>query len=406
MIKQLKLNTTLFCTLLLLIGTAGALAIDMYVPSLPNITKALSTTNSATQYSISLYLISYGFGQLFYGPLSDSIGRKPVMLIGAFTAMLGGIYCVYSHTIHAFYIGRLLQGAGYSAVAVTLPAIAKDQLDNKQFAQAASAISMVFGLIPIASPILGAHIDHAFGWRMIFIGMTGYTLFTILVMLFVLSETHNHTQRTQLKFNIVLSQWKEILKNRIFLANALCKSATYSAFIIFYTVTPFIMQDKFHLSIKQYSWVTFALASTALISKLFNTILLRWFHLKKLTLFANWLLAFSGCLLLFFALIHSYTTATILIPFLLAGFASGFLFSNATVAAFEPFASKASGSVSALLSGLQMLTAFAGSAIVAKLPLDTLLPLASLLFALGVLSLLIYITLATSNEPQQQKQPL
>ena len=154
-----------------------------------------------------------------------------------------------------------------------------------------------------------------------------------------------------------------------------------------------MLQEHLHLTTIQYGWITLALTVTILLTKLINTFLLEYIHVDKIVFYSLIVLLAACGLLLTFALQHLYTVETIVIPFILFGAGSGFLFSNGTVAAFRDFKRVASGSVSGLINCIQFLFAFVGSTIAAHIDITHLLPLALLLIMMTLLTFIFYICL-------------
>ncbi len=374
----------LFCSIIIFIGMIGSLAIDMYVPSMPGIANTFATTAVAVKLSITLYLLAYAIGIFFYGPIIDSFGRKPVILVAITVGLIGSILCFLSDSITTLYIGRFLQGAGFAAINVAAPAMARDIFDDKQFAQVSSILSMFFGLGPIFSPIIGSYIDHYFGWRTVFSVLSVYSILVILVVIFAIPETHEEEQHHVFHIKPILKTYWNIAKNNIFLANTLSKSVAYAGFMIFYTVTPFMLQKYMGLTVLQYGWITLALTGAIFITKFINTIALAYVDVDKIIFLSIIMLAIAGSLLLLFGILGYYSLFTLLLPFMLFGIGSGFLFSNTMAAAFKPFKGKASGSVSGLLNGTQLFAAFIGSAIAAHLGITSLLPLGILMAVMSI----------------------
>lgn len=384
-------RTWLFCALLVIIGLTGSLAIDMYVPAMPAIANALHASSTTIKLSLSLYLVPFALGQLFCGPLSDCFGRKRVLMPTVVVGFAGSLLCALAPTITLFYLGRILQGLGFSAIGATLPAMARDVFDDKRFAQVGSILSMVFGLGPIFSPIVGGYISHYFGWRMIFEVTTVYSAFILLLVWWFITETHDKQQRHVFHIVPILQTYGRILKDHIFLKNTLSKSAAYTGFIVFYTVTPFMLQDHLHLTAVEYGWVTLILTGSILLAKFINTFTLNYIKIEKL-IFLSLITLVSACVLLLIqSLFGLYSVAAIVIPFVIFGFGSGFLFANTTTAAFHSFKKTAAGSVSGLLSAVQLLSAFVGSAIAAHLGVTTLIPLAVFLCVITCIALIQYI---------------
>ena len=382
------------CAKLIFIGLIGAMAVDMYVPSMPYIGSEFTVSDAAVKYSITLYLITYALGQLCFGPLSDSLGRKKILVASVAVGFLGSLLCYLSQDIAQLYVGRLLQGLGYSAIAVISPVIARDVLTDKQFAQAGSIISMIFGVGPVVSPIIGAYIDHWLGWRMVFGVIAIYTILVLFIIGFLIPESHSQQCRQPLHIKVIMRTWLSILSNKIFLTNTICKSLAYTGFIVFYTVTPFMLQQHLSLTAVEYGWVTLGLSGMIFLAKFINTLLLRYMDIDKIIYYATYIIALAGLLLLLFAEFHVYNVMSVIGPFMVFGVGAGFLFSNTTIAAFKPFKSVSSGSVSALLSGLQLLSAFVGSVIAAHLGMQTLMPLALLMALMGAAVVVQYKLLA------------
>lgn len=390
-------KTWLFCAALVLIGLIGSLTIDMYVPVMPDVARSLGVSATAIKLSLSYYLVPYAFGQLFYGSLSDCFGRKRILLPAIIIGVIGSASCATASTITHFYMGQVLQGAGFSAIGAIAPAMARDVFDDIKFAQVGSILSLVFGLGPIFSPIFGSYIGHFFGWHMIFIIISIYSLFAIFIIFFV-TETHDKKHRHVFHIVPILKTYFRILTDAIFLKNTLSKSAAYTGFIVFYTVTPFMLQDHLKLTVIQYGWVTLTLTSSILLAKLVNTLLLKYVDINRIIFLSTLVLLFASSLLLALSLFNFYSVTTIVVPFIIFGVGSGFLFSNATVAAFHSFKKVAAGSVSGLLNGLQLLSAFVGSAISAHLGITSLLPLAIFMCCMSLLTVTQYVYLEYKSQ--------
>lgn len=206
-----------FCMLLILTGLIGSLSIDMYVPAMPAVAKYLLVSAKTIKLSLSLYLVPYALGQLFYGPLSDCFGRKRILLPAIALGMIGSACCAIAANSATFYAGRMLQGAGFSAIGATIPAMARDVFSDKKFAQISSILSLVFGLGPIFAPILGGYINHWFGWHKIFIMISYYALLVITLVFFFIPETHNKNNRHTFSITAIAQTYTHILKNTVFL---------------------------------------------------------------------------------------------------------------------------------------------------------------------------------------------
>lgn len=399
-IKKPNEHMWLFCFVLILLGIAGPMASDMYAPAMPAQAKAFMTSTHAIELSLSLYMVVAFFGLLFYGALSDCFGRKRMLAIGLSLGIVGSLVCWVAPGIPTFYLGRVIQGLGFSAAPGILPAMSRDVFEGKRLAQAASIISVAFGFSPLIAPVIGGYISMHFGWRMIFLGLALYVTASMLAMLF-LPETHPSNKRRSFHVAPMVQTYATIIKDAHFLKNMFSKAIAYTCFIVFYTVTPFMLEKQLHLTAVQYGWITLAITGTILLAKSLNSLLLNKVGLDQLIFLSNCCLFAASVLMLFFACLGWYSLATILIPFALMGMGCGFLFSNASTAAFKSFNGLSSGSVAGLLNGMQRLFAYAGSAIAAHLVITNLMPLALLMTLFTGFSLVQYIYLGKVKVPRK-----
>jgi len=156
-------------TLLLAAMTAlTALSIDMSLPAMPQLQREFHAGVAPVQLTLSLFLLGFAVGQLICGPLSDRIGRKPVLLagLGVFTA--AGVLCTASTSLAMLVLARCLQGMGASVGPVIARAVVRDRFDNRRGAAALSQITQVMIIAPLVAPTLGGYLLVYSGWPAIF----------------------------------------------------------------------------------------------------------------------------------------------------------------------------------------------------------------------------------------------
>src|SRR6476660_8215123 len=179
----------LLTVILACLGMVGALAIDTYLPSIPAIGREFEVGPLAVQQTLSLIL--------FYGTLSDSFGRRPVILValGAYTAASLG--AVFAPTFGALLACRALQGLAAGAGSVIGQAIVQDRYahDQAHAQRIMSHIMMVFGLAPAIAPVLGGWLHVSFGWRATFLFLAGFGALMMLLVYKGLAETLPRAQR-------------------------------------------------------------------------------------------------------------------------------------------------------------------------------------------------------------------
>ena len=163
-----------FVVLLASIAAIGPLSIDMYLPSLPSIARDLHTSAQLTQVSVTLFLAGMAFGQLFYGPASDRLGRRGPILVGFGLYVAASLACTLCQGALTLIGARLLQSLGACAATVTVRAVVRDHFDHQNSARFFSLLALVMGASPILAPMAGALLLGLVGWRGIFGVLAGF----------------------------------------------------------------------------------------------------------------------------------------------------------------------------------------------------------------------------------------
>jgi len=178
-----------FILVILMLGSIGFVATDLYLPSLSSIVKDFSTTKAYVQLTLSFYLLFFGVSQFFYGPLSDKVGRKKIVLYGLSLTIVGSIVCVFSPNVGVLIVGRSIEGFGVGAGATMMRAILRDLYVGDELAKKGSYIATGTGVFMAGAPIIGGYIQDFFGWRFNFVFIVLYTLMGILIVSKFLPET-------------------------------------------------------------------------------------------------------------------------------------------------------------------------------------------------------------------------
>ena len=161
-----------------LLSAIGPFAIDMYLPALPAIAADLQASTAAKQMTLMIFFISFGVCQIFYGPVSDMIGRKPPLYFGIVVFALGGIGCGLAPSIEWLIFFRFVQGLGAASVMVIPRAIIRDLHTGADAARLMSLIMLVFSVSPILAPLTGSALIVPFGWRAVFVAVTIAAIFS------------------------------------------------------------------------------------------------------------------------------------------------------------------------------------------------------------------------------------
>ncbi len=167
----------------------------VYSPSLPDIAHALTTSVSMVEYTLTIYLFAFSLGMLFWGKISDFYGRKPSMLVGIATYLIGCIACYYSTSINMLLIGRFVQAFGGSAGSVVGQAMLRDVFHGKALSRAYAAMSSALGVPPAIGPVVGGFVAETFGWSAVFLLLVIVAMAVMGLTAGLLPETLSHEER-------------------------------------------------------------------------------------------------------------------------------------------------------------------------------------------------------------------
>jgi Bcr/CflA subfamily drug resistance transporter len=186
------MKKTLLPLLILIVGLPQ-LSETVYTPSLPDIAQALGVSDAWVEYTLTIYLAGFAVGTLFWGRLSDRLGRRPCILVGLLIYILGCIGCFYSSSIEALMWSRFLQAFGGSIGSVLGQAICRDIFQGAERGKVFSIIGSAIAFSPAIGPVLGGIIDQTFGWAAIFLLLILLGILTLTASYLKLPETHIHS---------------------------------------------------------------------------------------------------------------------------------------------------------------------------------------------------------------------
>lgn len=236
-----------FIVLTALMMSLVALSIDMMLPALPLIGTDLGVVNdNDRQMILTVFMAGMTIAQFFYGPLSDKIGRKPVVLIGTVVYLAGGFICALSQDFTTMLAGRFLQGCGIAAMRILSITIVRDRFAGREMAKIMSMVMSIFILVPCLAPMVGQLTLSVSHWR---------TIYVLLVLAGILvlgwfwlrqSETLNPEKRRP--FNVVSLYWgvRETCSHRVTLGYILASGLLSGAFTSYLFTSQQIFHDIFH----------------------------------------------------------------------------------------------------------------------------------------------------------------
>src|SRR5213595_1901660 len=170
-----------FAALLAALATLGPFSIDAYLPAFAGIQVSLNATPLEIQQTLSAYLFAFGVMFLFHGALSDSFGRRPVILVAVALYTFASVWCAVAGSVQGLILGRVLQGLSVGAGMVVGRAMIRDLFGPEDAQRLMSLVTLFFGLAPAIAPIIGGWLFVGFGWRSIFWFLTAVGLLLVVV---------------------------------------------------------------------------------------------------------------------------------------------------------------------------------------------------------------------------------
>ena len=385
--KQSKFE---FIVLMASLMSLVALSIDALLPAIKQIGISINIQQESTdsQLLITMIFLGLGFGQLISGPISDSLGRKPVIYLGFIVFVLASFICVNATTIEMMVFGRVLQGVGLSAPRTLSIAMVRDSFSGNYMAKIMSFIVVIFILVPVVAPALGKLMLDAYGWKFIFYGQLIFGFFVMLWFWKRQPETLTKEKRMKLSLNLFIEGAKEFIKHKQAVVFTLISGFVTGSFMVYLSASQLIFQVQYDLE-NEFPYIFAGLAISVGFATFLNGTFVMRFGMKKLV--ATFLLVFTCIPVIYMILFYGKENPSIsvlLIFFALQFFALGFLFGNLRALAMQPVGHIAgigaaiNGFVSTIMA--VPIATFIGSYVV-----TTTLPLFVGFFICGILSLIL-----------------
>ncbi|AIJ06812.1 MFS family multidrug transport protein, bicyclomycin resistance protein [Edwardsiella anguillarum ET080813] len=243
--------------LILILGLLSMLmplAIDMYLPSLPVIAAQFGVSGGDVQMTLSAYTLGFACGQLFYGPLADSVGRKPVILFGTLLFALTGAACALAHSIDQLIALRLLHGLAAAAASVVINALMRDMFSKDEFSRMMSFVVLVMTIAPLLAPLLGGALMLWFSWHAIFWVMAAAALLATLLVALFIRETLPRARRQPFRLYATLTNFVALFRHRRVLCYMLASGFSFSGMFSFFSAGPFVYIDLHGVSPQHFGY--------------------------------------------------------------------------------------------------------------------------------------------------------
>lgn len=381
---QLSSKNTLGLALILGSVTAMApLAIDMYLPSFPQIAQNLRVDTSEVELSLTAFFIGLSTGQLFYGPLSDRFGRRWPLTLGLLLAAIASFLCATADTIEFLIAARFIQALGVCAGMVISRAVVRDMFNHNDAARFFSLLMLIMGVAPILAPLLGGYVAKFFGWHAIFQAIGGFAFLAMAAVLVFLPETKGANAGVRL--SRALHTYVDILKNTAYLRYALAGGAANAGMFAYITGSPFVVINYYGVPAEQFGLVFGTNAAGLIGMTQVNRLLLKRYHFDQVLRVGYTLILLSALAAITVALVDGPLVAFLATLFMFLA-SLGIIMPNSTAGAMSEEGERA-GSASALTGSLSFWFAFLSSGTVGFIKADSALPLACVMGACALASM-------------------
>ena len=257
---MLRPDTFALTALLALLTALGPLAVDMYLPSFPEIGRLLVASPATVQLTLSLYMVAYAIGQVVYGPLSDRYGRLPVMRFALAVYCLASLACALAPNIEMLLTARAVQALGSSGAIVLARAIVRDLYSGARAGRELSLMGAIMALAPVFAPMIGGVLQSVFGWRSHFILQIAFGLIAAFFVWRKLPETLKTPAPGPFSLRAIFAGYAEITRNRAVLAYIGMLAVSFAGVFAWISGSSFVLQEVYGLSALAFG-LAFAAAS-------------------------------------------------------------------------------------------------------------------------------------------------
>lgn len=376
---------------LALLSAVAPVATDLYLPAFPEMTAELQASATAVQLTLTAFLLGLTFGQLMFGPLSDRLGRRRPLIVGALLCVAASVVAATAPTVGILIAARFAQGFGGAAGMVIGRAVISDLTGGKTAGRAFSLMMIVGGVAPVVAPFAGGLLVDSLGWRGILWVVGAIAVAMLISIVVVVRESHPEARRAELKADAAqgISPWTA-LRSRAYLANTLAFAFGFSVMMAYISASPFVYQVMIGLTPMQYG-IAFGVNALGMISVSAASSRLAQTVSSAKLLGVGLGVTMAATVVLLAVVLTGAPAWLMMIPIFVAVACQGLILGNATALALSAVP-RAAGSGSAGLGALQFGLGAAVSPLVSLGGEHTALPLAIVMVTMSVLALTAYLT--------------
>ncbi|WP_303756767.1 Bcr/CflA family multidrug efflux MFS transporter [Enterobacter kobei] len=230
------------------------LSIDMYLPALPVISAQFGVPAGSAQMTLSTYILGFALGQLLYGPMADSMGRKPVILGGTLVFAGAAVACALAQTIDHLIFMRFLHGLAAAAASVVINALMRDIYPKEEFSRMMSFVMLVTTIAPLVAPMAGGAVLVWFSWHAIFWILALAALLASAMIFFFIDETLPAEHRQKFHIRTTIGNFASLFRHKRVLSYMLASGFSFAGMFSFLSAGPFVYIELNHVSPQHFGY--------------------------------------------------------------------------------------------------------------------------------------------------------
>ena len=396
-IKESRLRSNTYVALGLI--PLSGFAMDVYIPSLPDMAVQLHTTPAAIQLTLSLFIISYGISQLIVGGLLDSYGRFGLNLVGMLVFSAASFTIAFTKNIEVIYAMRIVQGFAVALIVVGKRSFFVDMYSGEELKKFTSLFSVIWAIGPIVAPFLGGFFQTTWGWKSNFIFLGFFSLIFFVIELFIGGESLKKKQPFSVR--VILNSYGSMVKKVDFTAGMAILGFAYAMILLYGMASPFLIEQRLHLSPHVTGYCALFSGVSVMIGGSLSRMLIQKPFVKKLLIASG--IQVTMVALLITTTFYYQSMVTLLLYVFLLHSTAGFIFNNLMsycLVRFPEYAGKAAGLVG---GGFSVVTSIMSSVLVNSITItnQTVLGAGYAVLIVGMLLLIVKTKWKGSEESKQ-----
>jgi len=329
----------------------GPIAMALYTPAMAEVVEAYGTTNSLVKLTLTLYFAGFASAQLIAGPLSDALGRRPVIIGFMAIFLCGSLLALFAPTVEVLIVARFIQGIGASAGVAISRALVRDMFEGDESSRIMNMMGIILATAPAIAPTLGGVLVLYTGWRSVFVAMILFGAAVMLAAVFSLKETVV-PDRSHLNVRSLCRSYLTLLLNGHFMTTSMTIAGAVGAIYALATMLPFILMQQLGLSPTQFGLGMLMQSGSFFLGSLTFRPLMRRYSAYQMVSPGLVLIAL-GSIVTLTLLVGEPTFLRVMIPVAIYAFGIAFVIPAMSTAALAPFPQIA-GAAASLMGFMQM----------------------------------------------------